>query len=93
VYGAIAAAWVTLGTYGVLFFVAFFAGRRYQRVAYPLVKYGILVTLILSSTIAVERLGILEPWALITKIAILIAYGLLAYLLLLSSLVSRRGAR
>jgi O-antigen/teichoic acid export membrane protein len=90
VFGAIAAAWVTLGTYCVLFVVAFFAGRRYQRIAYPLVKYGILVTLIVASTIAVQHLGILVPWALTAKSAMLVGYCLLAYLLLLSSVVGKR---
>jgi O-antigen/teichoic acid export membrane protein len=92
-FGAIAAAWVTLLTYGVLFLLAFVVGRRYQRLAYPLVRYGILVVMILAATIAVQHLGILEPWAVAAKTAILIAYGLLAYLLLLSSLLARKGAK
>jgi len=62
VYGAIASAWVTLATYGVLFSVSFRWGRRYQRIRYPLARYGILVAMILASTVAVQRLGILEPW-------------------------------
>jgi O-antigen/teichoic acid export membrane protein len=90
VLGAIAAAWVTLGTYGVLFVVAFFASRRYQRIAYPLVKYGMLVSLIVASAIAVQHLGILEPWALTAKSALLVSYCLLAYWLLLSSMVGKR---
>jgi hypothetical protein len=40
----------------------------------------------------VQQLGILELWAIAVKTAILIAYGLLAYLLLLSSLITRKGA-
>jgi len=93
VFGAIAAAWVTLGTYGILFLSAFVAGRRYQRLRYPLGRYGILLAVILASTIAVSRLGILEPWALTAKTAILAGYCLLAYLLLLSSMVGRRWAK
>jgi hypothetical protein len=47
----------------------------------------------LAATIAVQHLGILEPWAVAAKTTILIAYGLLAYLLLLSSLLARKGAK
>jgi O-antigen/teichoic acid export membrane protein len=88
IFGALAAAWVTLGTYGILFLLAFVVGRRYQRLNYPLIRYGVLLALLLAATVGVQRLGILEPWALAAKTAILILYGLLAYLLLLSSILA-----
>jgi hypothetical protein len=78
-------------TYGVLFVGAFVAGRRYQRITYPLARYGALVAIILMSTVGVQHLGILEPRALMVKAAILVTYALLAYLLLLSSMIRKRG--
>ena len=44
-------------TYGLLFLLAFLAGRRYQRIPYPLAKYGFFTGLILLATI------VATPWA------------------------------
>jgi O-antigen/teichoic acid export membrane protein len=81
--GAIASAWVTMITYGLLFLLALWAGRRYQRVAYPLARYALLTGLILIATVAVTPLGILTGPGMALKIAWLMIYAAIAYLLLL----------
>ena len=84
-FGAIASAWVTMITYGLLFVLAFWAGQRYQRVAYPLVRYAFLTGLILIATVAATRLSILTGPGMALKIAWLTVYTAAAYLLLLRS--------
>jgi hypothetical protein len=42
------------------------------------------------ATVGVEQLGILEPAALTAKALVVVAYGALAYLLLLSSFVGKK---
>ena len=72
-------------TYGLLFVLAFWAGQRYQRVAYPLVRYAFLTGLILIATVAATRLSILTGPGMALKIAWLTVYAAAAYLLLLRS--------
>ncbi|MBN1994981.1 MAG: oligosaccharide flippase family protein [Anaerolineae bacterium] len=82
-YGAIAAAWTTTVTQGVLFFLVFFVGQKYQHLNYPLGKYGAVVLIVLTATLVTSRLGIFEGGALLMKFALVIAYGIIAYLVLI----------
>lgn len=81
--GAIASAWITMITYGLLFLLAFRAGRRYQRIAYPLVRYALLTGLILIATVAATPLGIFAMPGIALKAALVILYAATAYLILL----------
>ena len=82
-YGAIAAAWISTITYAFCLVVYFLVGRRFQRINYPLLKYGFLIAIILIATVFVNRISIIIEWLLIIKFSVLIIYISLAYLLLL----------
>jgi O-antigen/teichoic acid export membrane protein len=87
-YGAIASAWITLATYGLLCVLTLLVSRRYQ--AYPYIRYGILVALVVAATVVAERLPVIAPgvsWrsALLSmgaKIAIIVIYAGVTWLLL-----------
>jgi len=81
--GAIASAWITLITYGLLFLLAFRAGRRYQQIPYPLARYGFLTGLILIATVAATPLGILTMPGMALKVVLVLIYAAAAYRILL----------
>jgi len=81
-FGAIASAWITTVTYGLLFLLAFWIGRRYQRIAYPLTKYGLLAGLILIATVCATPLGIFTMPGMALKAALVVIYAATAYLIL-----------
>jgi O-antigen/teichoic acid export membrane protein len=82
-FGAIAAAWTTTITQGVLFLLVFFVGRRFQRIDYPFGRYGLVILIILISTIAAPHLRGFEGWLLLVKTSLLVFYSVVAYLLLI----------
>ncbi len=82
-YGAIAAAWTTLVSYGFSFLISFLAGRRYQKINYPLIRYSLLVAIILLATLTSVQLGVFDKWALLIKITFIVVYGVLAYWLII----------
>jgi O-antigen/teichoic acid export membrane protein len=82
-YGAIASAWITMITYVLFFVLAFFVGRRYEKMDYPLGRYFIPVSIILFSTLAVTRLSVFDFWSLVVKVGFLVIYSIMAFLLLI----------
>jgi hypothetical protein len=63
----------------LLFFIV---GRRYQRVSYPLLRYGIIITCIMIAIPLTAALPILAPSSLMLKAGYLLIYLALAYSLL-----------
>jgi O-antigen/teichoic acid export membrane protein len=86
-YGAIASAWVTMVTYVLFFVLAFFVGRRYEKINYPLGRYSVPVSIILLSTLAVTRLDAFDLWSLAAKAGLLVIYLATAFLLLIKPYV------
>ncbi len=82
-YGAMASAWITMLTYGLLFLLAYLVGQRYQRIAYPQAKYGFFIGLILVATVAATPLDTIGGPGLGAKMALTIIYAAAAYLFLL----------
>jgi O-antigen/teichoic acid export membrane protein len=81
-FGAIAAAWTTTASYAVQMLLFFIVGRRYQRVSYPLLRYGIIITCIMIAIPLTAALPILAPSSLMLKAGYLLIYLALAYSLL-----------
>ena len=82
-YGAMASAWITLATYGLLFLLAYLASQRYQRIAYPQIRYGFFIGLILFATVAATPLGMIGVPGAGIKAALILIYAAAAYLALL----------
>jgi O-antigen/teichoic acid export membrane protein len=82
-YGAIAAAWTTAATQGVLLFLVFILGQRYQVIHYPLAKYGIATLIILLSAVVGQQLVIFDPWSWLIKIALLLIFGITVFFTLI----------
>jgi O-antigen/teichoic acid export membrane protein len=81
-YGAMAAAWVTTITHSIRFLLTFAVGRGYQKVGYPLSKYGTVLSIIFLSALATTQLNVLSAWSLIAKTLLLVLYVAVASVLL-----------
>jgi O-antigen/teichoic acid export membrane protein len=88
-YGAMASAWVTMITYGLLFLLAYLVGQRYARIAYPQAKYGFFIGLILLATVAATPLGAVGLPGISAKAALITLYATAAYLILLRPQMER----
>jgi len=84
-FGAIAAAWTTAASNGFVFLIFFLASRKYQKINWPLLKYGLLVFVVTISAVTASHLDTLGLKALITKFVFLLVYVLLAYLILINN--------
>jgi O-antigen/teichoic acid export membrane protein len=82
-YGAMASAWITLATYGLLFLLAYLVGQHYQRIAYPQARYGFFIGLVLIATVAATPLGTLAMPGMALKAVLVIVYAAAAYRILL----------
>jgi len=84
-FGAIAAAWTTTASNSFVFMIFFLASRKYQKINYPLLKYGLLVLVVTISAVASSQLDTFGLKALMAKLAFLLGYVLLAYLVLINN--------
>jgi O-antigen/teichoic acid export membrane protein len=82
-YGAMASAWITMITYGLLFLLAYFFGQRHQRIAYPQARYSFFIGLILVATVAATPLGKIGVPGTGIKMTLILTYAAAAYLALL----------
>jgi O-antigen/teichoic acid export membrane protein len=82
-FGAIAAAWTTAVSYGFSFLAFFMVGRRYQKINYPLLKYGFFTSIIVVSAMSSGYLGIFYWSELLVKLSIVLIYAILAQILLI----------
>ena len=83
IFGAIAAAWTTAVSYVFSFFAFFLAGRRYQKIKYPLFKYTLLTLIIIFSAIGSSFLGVFNFPGFFAKIIIVIIFITLANILVM----------
>lgn len=84
-FGAIAAAWTTTASNSFVFLVFFLVSRKYQKINWPLLKYGLFVLVVTISAGAVSQLDTLSLKALMIKFVCLLVYVLLAYLVLIKN--------
>jgi O-antigen/teichoic acid export membrane protein len=85
-FGALAAAWTTTASFAVQMLLFFMVGRRYQRLGYPLLRYGIIIACIMLAIPLAATLPILAPSSLILKAGYLLIYLALTYGLLAPSI-------
>jgi O-antigen/teichoic acid export membrane protein len=81
-FGAIAAAWTTAVSYGFSFVAFFLVGRRYQKVNFPLMKYGVLTMIVILSAVMVNHWSVLNATAILIKMLVVGGYAILAAILL-----------
>jgi O-antigen/teichoic acid export membrane protein len=82
-FGAIAAAWTTAVSYGFSFVAFFLVGRRYQKVNFPLIKYGVLTLIVILSAVMVNHWSVLSVPAILIKMGVIIGYAILTVILLI----------
>jgi O-antigen/teichoic acid export membrane protein len=81
-FGAIAAAWTTAVSYGLSVVTFFLVGRRYQKVDFPLIKYGLLTGAVILSAVMVNHWPVFNAMAILIKVLIVVGYTILAVILL-----------
>jgi O-antigen/teichoic acid export membrane protein len=83
-WGALGSAWATVFSYLVLLCLAYFLGRYWQPVGYPLAKYGLVSSLIFGSAVLSTYLPgdkLVSP--LSWKLAIAATFTVIAYIWLI----------
>lgn len=81
-YGAIAAAWTTLTSYGVMLAIYYVVAQKISPLRYPLGKYGILLGILLAVIIVFSPTFDISPGKLVLKVAACGLFAVLAYVLL-----------
>lgn len=84
-FGVIAAAWTTTASNSFLFLIFFMASRKYQKIKWPLMQYGLLVLVVTISTGTVNQLDIFHLKTLIAKFVLLMIYVSLAYFIVINN--------
>ena len=82
-YGAIAAAWTTLASYGAMLAAYYVAVQRISRVNYPIARYTVVLAILLAVTLFVAPTFHISPVSLLLKLAGCGFFAALSYLLLL----------
>jgi len=82
-YGALASAWMTAASYGLICFVSFWVSHRYQQTPYPYPKFALYCLMLIGVALLVTRFNDLSLLTVLIKIGILLAAGGLSYLLFL----------
>ena len=82
-YGAIAAAWTTLASYGVMLGIYYVVAQRISPLKYRLDKYGILLGILLAVVIFVSPAFDISAGKLVVKLTICGIFAALAYILLI----------
>lgn len=90
-YGAIVSAWLTALTYGLQFIITFWVGRFYQKIGYPLARYGFILLIILAGIMLTNLLDILNLWSMIAKSVFLVVYAALSFLVLVRPVINGRA--
>lgn len=93
-YGAIAAAWTTLASYGAMLGLYYLVAQKISPLQYPLWRYGILIAILLAVVICIRPTFEISGLELSWKLAVCGVFACLAYVLLLKPYLSgsRRGA-
>lgn len=78
-FGAIAAAWTTMVSNSFIFFIFFLVSRKYQKINYPLWKYGMVVLAVIISALMLGCLDTISLRALMAKIVVVMIYLIMIY--------------
>lgn len=71
-FGALASAWMTAASYGLICIVSFWVGHRYQQTPYPYLKFAIYGLGLVAAAIGVGQLNSLTLLHILTKLGILL---------------------
>ena len=78
-FGAIAAAWTTMVSSSFIFLIFFLISRKYQKINYPLWKYGLTVSMVIIAALAVSRWDTIDLKTLTTKLGFILIYLIIIY--------------
>lgn len=83
-YGALGSSWAITAAFAVLFIIAYFLGRRYQKIDLPIPKLASLVGInllgVVFSSFSAFQADLTLGWLAAVKVIMLALYGLLVYL-------------
>ena len=82
-YGAIAAAWTTLASYGAMLAIYYVIAQRINHVNYPLLRYGVFIGILLAIVVFVTPTLEISAGKLLSKLAVCGIFAALAYILLM----------